>query len=187
MIEEKTLVKFMKAAYTGGGLNVWRLEWRSIDTLYINSGYWAVLIPMSCAPSKVLALITEYLRRLPLIGECYRLMKKTEPESLTAGRGEQLLDSADEGAYSLDCKLTPFFIGDKRVFQQRSLQLLTVSADLLALLNDRQNMGRTTSDGGSMLWHDADTDEWVWIPTRRDYKESELRRLRGQDFWRELT
>ena len=53
----------MKAAYSGGGLNVWRLDWEGFDALFINSGYWAVLMPMSYAPSKVLALITEYAER----------------------------------------------------------------------------------------------------------------------------
>ena len=53
----------MKAAYSGGGLNVWRLDWEGFDALFISSGYWAVLMPMSYAPSKVLALITEYAER----------------------------------------------------------------------------------------------------------------------------
>ena len=81
-LNEKILAALMKAAYKGGGLKVWRLEWHVTDCLMLSSGFWTVLMAMDDMPGKALGLLAEWMRHLPLMNEAYLLQHKQEPEEL---------------------------------------------------------------------------------------------------------
>lgn len=188
MINEKALVRLMKDAYGGGGLKVWRLDYDykygcaasdATDSLLITSGFWTALAPMERVPSKALATIVEWNRRLLYCGEALQLMKKTEPLVLEENaRGESILETVPDRHRLNDCKLTKFIIEYKRVFQLQDLSFVTVSEELLELLADRRNMAQVSSDRNSLYWKDPDTDECVWLGLRRDVKQQDLARLK---------
>ena len=119
-LNEKILAALMKAAYKGGGLKVWRLEWHVTDCLMLSSGFWAVLMAMDDMPGKALGLLAEWMRHLPLMNEAYLLQHKQEPEELNVQHEgmRTLLEKEEDGAFCVDVKLTPFWVGEKRAAQR---------------------------------------------------------------------
>lgn len=120
-MNEKILAALMKAAYKGGGLKVWRLEWHVTDCLMLSSGFWTVLMAMDDMPGKALGLLAEWMRHLPLMNEAYLLQHKQEPEELNVQHEgmRTLLEKEEDGAFCVDVKLTPFWVGEKRAAQRR--------------------------------------------------------------------
>lgn len=195
MINDTHLVRLMKKAHKGGGLRVWRLDYDyalvhgpgdDMDSLFMTSGFWATLMPMEQVPGKVLGTLAEWLHRLPYCGEALHLMKGMEPEQLVdeGTRGETILNTAPPNAdASHDCKATRFYIGDSRVFQRRDLSFVLVNMELLALLDNRVNMGRMATDETAVYWGDPDSLEHVWCTLHRNVPEKDLERLQQQNFW----
>lgn len=187
-MNDKALVRLMKEAYKGGGVKVWRTEWRYIDLLVISTGFWAMAMPMEQAPGKVLGLLGEWLRRLPLIGEAYLLRSKLEPEPLapTVEVMMELLDGTDEGRFAVDLKPTPFYVGDKRALQRRdNRQMLFFTAELLELADGFLHTGAALEDGGLAQWRQADADVKVWIWPRKDVAPERAAILAQYDCWKE--
>ena len=72
VVNEKGLLKAMKEAYKLDGYTV------AVDEtdLILKTVPWTVVLHMEDAPSKVLALITEHIRKLPAPGTAYQVKKK---------------------------------------------------------------------------------------------------------------
>lgn len=72
VVNEKGLLKAMKEAYKLDGYTV------AVDEadLILKTVPWTVVLHMEDAPSKVLDLITEHIRKLPAPGTAYQVKKK---------------------------------------------------------------------------------------------------------------
>lgn len=76
VISEKGLLRAMKDAYKGDGYTVAVDDSGGIEDLILHTPVWTVIIQKDAAPSKILGLITEHLRKLPQPGEAFRVKKK---------------------------------------------------------------------------------------------------------------
>ncbi|WP_418972335.1 hypothetical protein [Allofournierella sp.] len=187
-MNEKALVRLMKEAYKGGGVKVCRVDWSYLDLLVISTGFWAVSMPMEQAPGKVLGLLGEWLRRLPLIGEAYLLRNKADPERLDPAQksATELLSRREGCQFAVDLKPTPFYVGNKRALQRRDdRQMLFFTAGLLELVDGFLHTGATDTDGDLAQWQQVDTDITVWICPRVDVDPERAAILAKYNSWLE--
>lgn len=75
VINEKALIKAMKAEYRADGYKVAKRGHGDEAVLEIQAAMWSVEITWANIPSKVLALIVEHLKTLPAAGEAYQAAK----------------------------------------------------------------------------------------------------------------
>ena len=187
-MNEKALVRLMKEAYKGGGVKVWRTEWDYVDLLMVSTGFWAAAMPMEQVPGKVLGLLGEWLRRLPLIDEAYMLRQRTEPERLNVREDHMplLLEAQDDLDFTVDLKPTPFYVGDKRALQRRDdRQMLFFKAELLELAGGFLHTGAANRSGQLAQWRQPDTDAVVWLWPRNDVSPTRAALLAQYDCWEE--
>lgn len=187
-MNDKALVRLMKEAYKGGGVKVWRAEWDYQDLLLISTGYWAMAMPMDQTPGKVLGLLGEWLRRMPLIGEAYLLRHKAEPERLEVQHDTmpRLLGQKDELAFSVDLKPTSFFVGSAQALQRRdNRQMIFFTSELLELAEGMLHTGAAREDGLLAMWYHPDRDITVWICPRNDVAPERAALLAKYDCWGE--
>lgn len=88
VVNEKGLLKAMKEAYKLDGYTV------AVDEadLILKTVQWTVVLHMEDAPSKVLALITEHIRKLPAPGTAYQVKKKETQTQMFRMVKEEILD-----------------------------------------------------------------------------------------------
>lgn len=88
VVNEKGLLKAMKEAYKLDGYTV------AVDEadLILKTVTWTVVLHMEDAPSKVLALITEHIRKLPAPGTAYQVKKKETQTQMFRMVKEEILD-----------------------------------------------------------------------------------------------
>lgn len=76
VVNEKGLLSAMKDAYKADGYTVAVDDSAGIEDLILLTSDWTVVIQKEEVPGKILGLITEHLRKLPLPGEAFRVKKK---------------------------------------------------------------------------------------------------------------
>lgn len=88
VVNEKGLLKAMKDAYKTDGYTV------AVDEadLILKTVPWTVVLHMEEVPSKVLALITEHLRKLPNPGMAYQVKKKETQTEMFGMVREEILN-----------------------------------------------------------------------------------------------
>lgn len=185
-MNEKALLRLMKTAFKGGGVKAWRTVLDHSDTLLISAGFWTVAMPMEQVPGKVLGLLCEWLRRMPLIGEAYLLRGKMEPERLDTAYDvmQELIADMSDTAFSVPLKPTPFYVGDKRALQRRDTrQMMFFSAGSLDLADNFLFTGAARPDGTLAQWRQPDTDVVVWLQARGDVAPERAAVLEQYDCW----
>lgn len=187
MINEKALVKAMKAAYKGGGVKIWRREWRLQDTLCVCSGYWLVALPMETVPGPALGLAAEWLRAIPPIGRGWLVVKGQEPEPLSEETTPPLEDAwlsniMDWSTY-IDIKPTNMQVNGSAAFQRRDGKIELFDPERIAIVGGISNLGLCCLDGSAALWRDAESDAVVVLHPRRAVPAKELAHLEQFDFW----
>lgn len=88
VVNEKGLLKAMKDAYKTDGYTVAVSD----ADLILKTVQWTVVLHMEEVPSKVLALITEHLRKLPNPGTAYQVKKKETQTQMFRMVKEEILD-----------------------------------------------------------------------------------------------
>lgn len=185
MINEKALLKLMKSAYKGGGLRVAR-QAMTTDRLILRTGNWAVSLPMDAVPGKVLGLLAEWMRELPLIGQSWLLISGEEPERQTAPDDtlDVLQEAARAGLYAEGMKPAGLIIREYEVFQLGDGEILLFRPDLVDLVRSRANMGLYYGDDESAYWQDEETGAEAWLLSTRAPGSDELvGHLTQFNFW----
>ncbi len=75
IINEKAMVRQLKAAYKSGGYTVAGLEKDGVEELLIYAGHWLAHIRRRNVPKSVLAAIVSHTGTIPATGEAYRIRK----------------------------------------------------------------------------------------------------------------
>ena len=168
LINEKALLKLMKSAHKGGGLRVARQAVTS-DCLILRAGHWAVILPMDAVPSKVLGLLAEWMRELPLIGQSWLLLSGEEPERQPVPDDVlvALQEATRAGLYCRGMKPAGLIIRECEVFQLGDGEILLFRTDLIDLVRNRDNMGLYNGEDESALWQDEETGAAAWLLSSR--------------------
>lgn len=185
MINEKALLKLMKSAYKGGGLRVAR-QAMTTDRLTLRAGAWAVSLPMDVVPGKVLGLLAEWMRELPLIGQSWLLISGEEPERQTVPDDTlaALQEATRAGLYSEGMKPAGLIIREYEVFQLGDGEILLFRPDLIDLVRSRGNMGLYNGEDESAWWQDEETGAEAWLlSTRAPGSDGIVGHLAGFNFW----
>lgn len=165
---------------------MWRLEWHVTDCLMLSSGFWAVLMAMDDMPGKALGLLAEWMRHLPLMNEAYLLQHKQEPEELNVQHEDMrtLLDKEEDGAFCVDVKLTPFWVGEKRAAQRHdNRRMVFFTSELIELASAFPQTGAVQQDGGLARWYHPEKGIRVWLAARRDVEPERAAVLERYDCW----
>lgn len=95
VVNEKALIKAMKAEYSGDGYKVAKRGHGGEAVLEIQAAMWSVEITWPNIPSKVLALIVEHLKTLPAAGEAFQA-RKGETAAIIYEMMEEMPDVDDD-------------------------------------------------------------------------------------------
>ncbi|MEG0896875.1 MAG: hypothetical protein RSF73_04975 [Ruthenibacterium sp.] len=187
MINEKQLLHLMKEAYKYAGIHVSRTDVLGYDAVLLNCGFWCVMIPMQIISGKIIGLICEWLRRMPMIGESFQFRAKEDPDPLSDGdvSGLNMLQSNTITTIPYALKPTRFRIKENRVFQRKNQDLVLIALEHAALIENHINLGYTNVDNSIALWESAETEERVYIAPRRDVSPAEIAHLQKYNFWEE--
>ena len=188
LINEKALLKLMKSAYKGGGLRVARQDrpGLSTDCLALRAGHWAVLLPMDAAPGKVLGLLAEWMRELPLIGQSWLLLSGEEPERQAEPDNvlAALQNAARAGLYCQGMKPAGLTLRECDVFQLGDGEILLFAPDLLDLVRSQANMGLYCAAVAEAYWQDEETGTEVWLwASLAPGSDGLIEHLAGFNFW----
>ena len=166
-MNEKKLVKLMKAAYKGGGVKVWR---SAKDVLCLVGPGWACAMLWKYVPGPVLGLIAGWCHGLPHKGEGWWCMDAygDAPDPLD-GMPEPLPTLQDSSVLE-DSLITLYFsCMGYRAAQSDGRRILWFDAVGIDAL------GRLTTFGGVLLdirnampwgrWHDPETGTVIYLET----------------------
>ena len=172
-MNEKTLVKLMKAAYKGGGVKVYRSQH---DVLCLCGAGWACALLWKYVPGPVLGLIASWCHGLPDKGQGWWCMDAygeepaPVPEIPDPLRTLQNSAASDEGLLTMDlvCK------GCQAV-QGNDLAILWFDAAGIEMLGKLTRFGGDLTHGPDSMpwgrWHDPETGTVIFLET--------VRRVRG--------
>lgn len=165
-LNEKALVKLMKAAYKGGGVKVYRTE---RDVLCLCGPTWACAMLWKYVPGPVLGLIAGWCHGLPEKGQGWWCMdaygEQPEPvpdmpELLAALQRHHA--QMESGLFTLD-----FVCMGYRAVQCQSMRIMWFEADGITML------GRLASFGGDIAcgpdaepwgrWYDPETGTVIFL------------------------
>lgn len=111
VINEKALVKAMKAAYKGDGYVVGCLG----DVLFVESAMWKVVADLKNFPRKALGLIAEHMGQIPTDGMVYQL-RKGEAQTKIPEKGADFRGISDDEKLEAIYK-TMLTYGDGNIWQ----------------------------------------------------------------------
>lgn len=189
MLNDKALCKLMRRTYKAGGVKVYR----NSSILYLDGGFWVAGFVWADVPAKILALLAEWLRKLPGPGEGWHCLDGVPADEFVPleapGENVQaLLDKDTREAGNL--KFTPVVYDAARLattdsggqfwFDEESRGVLGTRASagfgrLLVCPNDSQ-WGR---------WIDLENYSTLWLPvTERGLDRGVIDILARYDFWK---
>lgn len=165
-MNEKTLIKLMKAAYKGGGVKVWRSP---KDVLYLCGPGWACGMLWKYVPGPVLGLVASWCHGLPEKGQGWWCLKDCgeDPESVN--------DIPEPLATLLrhHVELSPglFVINISymgyQAAQCHGMSILWFESDGIAMLGRLANFGGDFSIGPDInpwgRWHDPETGTVLFL------------------------
>ena len=170
IIQEKGLVRAIKAAYSHGGYTV--LNQGAQVTIYTEG--WFVRCPWPKLPHKALATIVEHMGMIPDDGEAVTIEKDDQPQAVMAGIASDDVAGWMGGEVASMASYVPVIFRGYQLFQEVSgRQAYGVSPAALAII-DRitAEMGTAAISGGNVLvWsHDGETvmlgairkTAWAW-------------------------
>ncbi len=167
ILNEKKLVKLMKAAYKGGGVKVWR---SAKDVLCLVGPGWACAMLWKYVPGPVLGLIAGWCHGLPHKGEGWWCMDAygDAPDQLD-GMPEPLPTLQDSPVLEDSLITMDFACMGYRAAQSDGHRILWFDAVGIDAL------GRLTTFGGVLLdirnampwgrWHDPETGTVIYLET----------------------
>ena len=125
VVNEKGLLKAMKDAYKTDGYTV------AVDEadLILKTVTWTVVLHMEEVPSKVLALITEHLRKLPDPGTAYQVKKKETQTEIFRMVKEEILNFHTSENFL--CTVALSASGTRAVCSQHAFSLYLIVHQLL--------------------------------------------------------
>lgn len=165
-MNEKILVKMMKAAYKGGGVKVWRSQ---KDVLCLCGPGWACAMLWKYVPGPVLGLIAGWCHGLPDKGAGWWCLDAygDEPEPVdempaplaTLQRHPVQMDS---GLFALDLTCMGY-----RAVQCQGMKILWFEVDGIAMLGHLASFGGDPAVGPDGTpwgrWHDLETGTVVFL------------------------
>lgn len=166
-MNEKKLVKLMKAAYKGGGVKVWR---SAKDVLCLVGPGWACAMLWKYVPGPVLGLIAGWCHGLPHKGEGWWCMDAygDAPDQLD-GMPEPLPTLQDSPVLEDSLITMDFACMGYRAAQSDGRRILWFDAVGIDAL------GRLATFGGALLdirnampwsrWHDPETGTVIYLET----------------------
>lgn len=170
IIQEKGLVRAIKAAYSHGGYTV--LNQGAQVTIYTEG--WFVRCPWPKLPRKALATIVEHMGMIPDDGEAVTIEKDDQPQAVMAEIASDDVAGWMGGEVASMASYVPVIFRGYQLFQEVSArQAYGVSPAALAII-DRvtAEMGTAAVSGGNLLaWsHDGETvmlgatrkTAWAW-------------------------
>ena len=166
-MNEKVLIKLMKAAYKGGGVKLWR---STNDVLYLCGAGWACAMLWKYVPGPVLGLIATWCHGLPRLCQGWWCLDAAdgEPEPVT-GIPEPLntlQHSAvtDEGLLTMDLVCMGY-----RAVQGKDLSILWFDAAGIEMLGKLTLFGGDLTSGPDGMpwgrWHDPETGAVIFLET----------------------
>lgn len=160
MLNDKALCRLMRRTFKGGGVKVCQ----TAEKLFcLDGGYWAAQMPRETVPGTVLAVVAEWLRRLPEPGEGWHCLRDVPPEEFerTAAFAPDVLYSSDQVRAGL-LKLAPLTWRTARMAVTEDNVVVWFEAGVTDVLGDLASKG-----GGELLvlldgstwghWTDAET------------------------------
>ena len=170
IIEEKGLVKAIKAAYRHSGYTV--LNQGGEVTIYTEG--WFVRCPWTKLPRKALAIIVEHLGMIPDDGEAMAIEKDDQPQAVMAGIVSDDVAGWMGGEAASMASYVPVTFRGYQLFQEvNGRQAYGVDPTALAIVERvTAEMGTAAISGGRALaWsHDGETvmlgairkTTWAW-------------------------
>lgn len=149
-MNEKAIVKRMKAAAKAAGCKIWRNEH---DVLVLCGGGWCFVCEWGNCPPAVLGCLAEWLHGLPCPGSGYWYKGYPDPEPLDCQPPElaALIGRSEE-----DLILSPLRTETLQLAQTRTGQMYWFSTDLTAML------GTLATTGGGTLLPAKDETQMPW-------------------------
>lgn len=166
-MNEKKLVKLMKAAYKGGGVKIWRA---TNDVLYLAGPGWACAMLWKYTPGPVLGLIASWCHGLPRLCQGWWCMDAygDAPEELD-GIPEPIPTLQDSPVREESLITLDFSCMGYRAAQSGGHRILWFDGDGIGMLD------RLTTFGGDVLdiynampwgrWHDPETGTVIYLET----------------------
>ena len=149
-MNEKAIVKRMKAAAKAAGCKIWRNEH---DVLVLCGGGWCFVCEWGNCPPAVLGCLAEWLHGLPCPGSGYWYKGYPDPEPLDCQPPEL---AALIGRSGEDLILSPLRTETLQLAQTRTGQMYWFSTDLTAML------GTLATTGGGTLLPAKDETQMPW-------------------------
>ncbi|MEG3029474.1 MAG: hypothetical protein RR827_03655 [Oscillospiraceae bacterium] len=186
MINEKTLLSFMKESLKGGGVQVRRLDWHCVDYYILHSGWWGMVAPAQEIPSKCLALITQIARQLPFVGEGFLLKSKyaeksEDPETI----GTTFLDYIEDGYVYMPTKFTGLVWKDSAILQRKDLKLTLVKEEARTILTGNENLALVNMENTLLMWQDIDSGVYFFISAKADKNPEKFLEIESHNYWEE--
>lgn len=166
-MNEKKLVKLMKAAYKGGGVKVWR---SAKDVLCLAGPGWACAMLWKYVPGPVLGLIAGWCHSLPHKGEGWWCMDAygDAPDPLD-GMPEPLPTLQDSPVLEDSLITMDFAYMGYRAAQSDGHRIRWFDAVGIEMLDRLATFGGTVLDvRGAMpwgRWHDTETGTVIYLET----------------------
>lgn len=167
-MNEKVLIKLMKAAYKGGGVKLWR---SANDVLYLCGAGWACAMLWKYVPGPVLGLIATWCHGLPRLCQGWWCLDAADgepepvnsiPEPLNTLQHSAVTD--DEGLLTMDLVCTGY-----RAVQGKDLSILWFDAAGIEMLGKLTRFGGDLTSGPDGMpwgrWHDPETGAVICLET----------------------
>ena len=167
-MNEKVLIKLMKAAYKGGGVKLWR---SANDVLYLCGAGWACAMLWKYVPGPVLGLIATWCHGLPRLCQSWWCLDAADgepepvnsiPEPLNTLQHSAVTD--DEGLLTMDLVCTGY-----RAVQGKDLSILWFDAAGIEMLGKLTRFGGDLTSGPDGMpwgrWHDPETGTVIFLET----------------------
>lgn len=166
-MNEKKLVKLMKAAYKGGGVKIWRAP---NDVLYLAGPGWACAMLWKYTPGPVLGLIASWCHGLPRLCQGWWCMDAygDAPEELD-GIPEPIPTLQDSPVREESLITLDFSCMGYRAAQVDGGRILWFDGDGIGMPDRLTTFGGTVLDiRGAMpwvRWHDPETGTVIYLET----------------------
>lgn len=182
IVNEKGLLRAMKAAYKAMGYNVAAELQSGIENIFLTTGVWGVIIEKKNVPRKVLGLIAEHVGDIPEDGEAFQVKNK-EPQTELFTIATQLIRGIHAGDKPLrTVKKTPLMLGGYQLWQRKEdLKIFKVNPALEDILLTRRGTVRIVGDEMLML---DDLESRAYISVERpDENEQKMLEHLSQVQW----
>ena len=156
MIPEKALVKNMKTAYAAGGLRVWRAEYQHVDSLLFWSAGWLSITDTALLPRKALALLVEYLGKIPLLDEAFWLCKGRDADRIKPQDVALLPLLEALPSHNVGIRDTNVLIDGCRLIAPTVGELIALDGDELTMCPVALERGLYNPNTETVLWRESE-------------------------------